>query len=264
MQPRRLLVEYFGAFVRRLGDWTSSRAVVSAMASLGVDEPATRTTLSRLKSRDWIQAERRQGLAGHRLTQHALRAYESGDEVIWQARRPAALADGWCVVSVSVPESRRATRQALRSRLSGLGFGNTQPGTWVAPASMAASAATVLDELDVTAQADRFVAHYDPPERVHDLVARGWDLRDLDEGYRDFVATFEADVGAATITAPDDEQAYVLYMRALNHWRTLAFRDPGLPLELMPADWHGETARTVFEAAMGALDAPALRFVSEL
>jgi phenylacetic acid degradation operon negative regulatory protein len=261
MQPRRLLVEYLGAFVRRLGNRTSSRALVAAMQARGVEDPATRTTVSRLKARGWLVSERRDGLAGYRITAHALAAYETGDEVIWHARPPARLEEGWIVVSVSVPERRRAARDALRARLSSLGFGNTQPGTWVAPAALAPAAELVLAELGLEHAADRFRAAYEPPARVHELVARGWDLGALDARYARFVATFEQPVAAAPATPAD---AFRLYMQVLNQWRTLAFHDPGLPLELTPADWHGEQARELFEHAMRVLDAAALAHARSL
>jgi phenylacetic acid degradation operon negative regulatory protein len=261
MQSRKVLVEYFGAFVRRLGGWTSARAVVTAMAQVGIDEPVTRTTLSRLKQRRWLDAERRDGRAGYGLTAAALRAYDSGDAVVWDAREPADLHDGWVVVSVSVPESQRATRQALRSRLSALGFGNTGPGTWVAPAARSDAAAETLDALGLSAAADRFIARYEPPQRTRFLVQRGWDLAGLSAEYGAFVDRFAQRV--ATV-ADDDAERFALYVRVLNQWRPLAFRDPRLPLALMPADWRGEAGRALFHQAVEALDAPALRFVRSL
>jgi phenylacetic acid degradation operon negative regulatory protein len=50
----------------------------------------------------------------------------------------------------------------------------------------------------------------------------------------------------------------------LHHWRPLAFHDPGLPLELMPADWPGAAGRELFRRAVAALDEPALHFVRSL
>jgi phenylacetic acid degradation operon negative regulatory protein len=263
LQPAKVLVEYCGAFVRRLGGWTSSRGVVAAMARIGIDEPVTRTTLSRLKQRGWLAAEQRDGRAGYALTATALRSYESGDAIIWPTREPSDLADGWVLVSVSIPESRRAIRQALRSRLTALGFGNSGPGAWVAPAAKAGAAAAVLEDLDLTDLADRFIAHCTPPQRTLALVHRGWDLRSLNDEYRRFVERFTEPVAAAGRHA-DDGERFALYVRLLNHWRPLAFRDPGLPLALMPADWQGEAGRALLRTAIELLDPAAMRFVREL
>jgi phenylacetic acid degradation operon negative regulatory protein len=264
MQPRRLLVEYLGAFVRRTGGWTPTRAVVAAMTQVGADEPAVRTALSRLKQRGWVTADRRGATAGYALTPAALRAYESGDEVVWTARAPAAIEDGWVLISVSIPESHRATREALRSRLRSLGFGNTGPGTWVAPSAMVGAAAEVLADLGVTQLADLFVGHFEPRERTHDLVRRGWDLDGLNRRYEAFTAAYTDAVARATREGGADAELFVLYARMLNRWRPLAFQDPGLPLDLMPDGWRGEEARTLFERAMDVLDEPALRHVRSL
>ena len=41
-------------------------------------------------------------------------------------------------------------------------------------------------------------------------------------------------------------QAFADYVRVLTAWRRLPFLDPGLPPELLPADWHGTRAAELF------------------
>ena len=44
----------------------------------------------------------------------------------------------------------------------------------------------------------------------------------------------------------DPGQAFADYVRVLTAWRRLPFLDPGLPPELLPADWHGARAAELF------------------
>jgi phenylacetic acid degradation operon negative regulatory protein len=44
---------------------------------------------------------------------------------------------------------------------------------------------------------------------------------------------------------------------ALTAWRRLPYLDPGLPAELLPADWHGARAATAFAALRARLAGPA-------
>ena len=46
-------------------------------------------------------------------------------------------------------------------------------------------------------------------------------------------------------------------MLALTAWRRLPYLDPGLPAELLPADWHGERAARTFGALRTRLVDPA-------
>ena len=41
----------------------------------------------------------------------------------------------------------------------------------------------------------------------------------------------------------------------LTEWRRLPYRDPGLPLSLLPPGWHGVTAGALFDELNAALSA---------
>ncbi|MEU7065652.1 PaaX family transcriptional regulator C-terminal domain-containing protein [Streptomyces sp. NPDC046161] len=53
-------------------------------------------------------------------------------------------------------------------------------------------------------------------------------------------------------------------MPLLTQWRRLPYLDPGLPTELLPADWNAVTARQVFQQLHGVLLEPNLRHVGEV
>jgi phenylacetic acid degradation operon negative regulatory protein len=44
----------------------------------------------------------------------------------------------------------------------------------------------------------------------------------------------------------------------IDQWRKLPFRDPGLPREILPADWSAPAAGALFEGLVAALEDPAL------
>jgi len=43
----------------------------------------------------------------------------------------------------------------------------------------------------------------------------------------------------------------------LTEWRRLPYRDPGLPLSLLPPEWNGVTAGRLFDQLNSALGPPA-------
>ncbi len=47
----------------------------------------------------------------------------------------------------------------------------------------------------------------------------------------------------------------------MHEWRKFLFTDPGLPAELLPADWPGEAAARFFAEEAGRLLPAASRFV---
>jgi phenylacetic acid degradation operon negative regulatory protein len=48
------------------------------------------------------------------------------------------------------------------------------------------------------------------------------------------------------MTAIEPDEAFRLYLPLLTEWRRLPYRDPGLPLALLPDGWKGEEATALF------------------
>lgn len=263
---RTLLVTLLGAFARRTDSWLPISGIVNLLDALEVEESSVRTGVSRLKKRQWLIPEKRDGRNGYQLTELAQRTLSSGDKFVWHAREPAALAEGWCIASFSVPETERARRHLLRSRLALLGFGNVGAGVWIAPARMRAEAANVIETLGLSDYTNLFVGQHSGGQDLIEMVKTSWDLDDIDARYRTYVAAHTEDVSKLDVTRGSDvppREAFVRYMRALDDWRMLPMRDPGLPRELLPKDWAGDAAAVVLERIVDELDEPALEFVRE-
>lgn len=259
--PRTLVVSFLGAVVRRMGNWLPIGGAIDLLDAVDLDGQTVRTAVFRLKKRGWLTPETRDGVRGYALTLHALEVLAQGDEIIWHARQPAALDDGWCIVNFSVPESMRSRRQQLRSHLTTLGFGNTGTATWIAPARMLPAAERAIAELDLTDFSAVFVGSHVAGQDLRALLAESWDLDGINGRYRDFVATHEpiekSLTGAALITPA---YAFATYLHVVDAWRRLPFRDPGLPRDLLPGDWAGPHATRLFEHLVAALEGRALAY----
>ncbi len=249
LQPRQLIVSLYGLYAREHGSWLSVAAVVRLMAALGVEEPAVRSSISRLKRRGLLDARRVDGVAGYALTEVAQEILADGDARIF-GRRRAEESDGWLLVVFSVPESERDKRHQLRSQLTRLGFGTVAPGVWVAPGHLADEAAEVLGRRGLAGYVELFRgAHLGA---VREQVARWWDLDQLHARYAEFLDRQEP-VRARV----DPDQSFADYVRLLTDWRRLPYADPGLPLDLLPADWNGARAADLFGELSERLADPA-------
>jgi phenylacetic acid degradation operon negative regulatory protein len=255
-RPRSLILTFYGAFVRRLGGWIAVSHLLPLMADLDLDEQSVRSAISRLKRRGWLVPSRRDGLVGYALSDVARSALDQADERIYSGPRPADPDDGWGLVVFSVPETERHRRHVLRSRLSWLGFGNNAPGVWIAPRRLLPAARAQLDELGLSGYVDLYEASYVGFGDVRSLVDRSWDLDALRALYAAFVAEHEpvlARWSGNGTPPPDDRHAYVDYVATLDRWRALPFLDPGLPAELLPADWEGHAAAALFHDILSRL-----------
>jgi phenylacetic acid degradation operon negative regulatory protein len=260
-QPRALIVTIYGLYARETGDWLSIAALIRLMAELGVDEPAVRSAISRLKQRGLLEPRRQGGTAGYGLSARGQAVLAEGDRRIF-GRPRASAADGWLLAVFSVPEAQRSKRHALRSRLAWLGFGTVSAGVWIAPGHLAEETRDLLQADGLSAYVSLFTADYLAFGPVRDQVGRWWDLDRLEQLYQSFIDS------AAPVLAEwegrrgqrgegqrgqgqhgqghGDGAAFAAYVRVLTAWRRLPFLDPGLSPELLPGDWHGFRAEALF------------------
>jgi len=261
-RSRNVVVTFLGAFVRRLDNWMPIAGTIELTGQLGLDDASVRTAISRLKKRGWLDAEARHGVRGYRITEQALGELAAGDEVIWHARQPAALEDGWCMVNFSVPESARTKRHLLRRHLSALGFGNVSSAVWIAPARMQAAAVKAIAELGMTQFCAIFVGDYVGGQDLRTLLGEAWDLDELQGNYASFLADTARWSDPSPLAEMDGREAFVTYLGILDRWRKLPYRDPGLPREVLPETWNGPAATARFEQLVQALEAPAVAHVA--
>ena len=257
VQPRALIVTIYGLYARERGGWLGVSSLIRLLAELGVDEPAVRSSISRLKRRGLLAAERVDGVAGYGLTPLSRDVLDEGDRRIFDRRR-SRLDDGWLVVVFSVPETHRQRRHALRSRLTWLGFGTVAAGVWIAPAHLETETREVLQRQGLAPYVDLFRADHLAFGDVRDHVRRWWDLAELQRLYDEFLTEYEPTLAAwKRRRAAADAEAFGDWVRALTAWRRLPYLDPGLPAPLLPPDWHGIRAAELFEGLRDRLAEPA-------
>ncbi|WP_194909149.1 PaaX family transcriptional regulator [Catenulispora rubra] len=259
--PRSLIVSFFGAYGRELGGWIAVADLVTLLGRLGVDAPAVRSAVSRQKQRGFLQARQVGGVAGYSLSEQAQEILADGDRRIY-VRQDVKLSDGWVLAVFSVPETERHRRHLLRSRLSRLGFGATAPGVWIAPSHLAEEARHTLERLELAEYVDLFRADYLAYGDLRESAARWWDLGAVQAGYAEFSEQFLATEKNADTA--DEADAFATYLLALDAWRRMPYRDPGLPPELLPGDWRGTQAADIFFGLHDRLRGRGLSYVKSV
>jgi phenylacetic acid degradation operon negative regulatory protein len=254
-------VTVYGLYARADGGWLSVASLIELLAALRVDEPAVRSSISRLKRRGILVARRHGGAAGYELSEDALAILREGDDRIFRRER-ATLADGWMLAVFSVPETERNKRHILRSQLTRLGFGTAAPGVWIAPAHLHDATADMLRRLELDAYADLFRGDHLAFGDLAAKVRAWWDLDELEHHYREFLDA-HTPVRQRRGT-PEAREAFADYVRVLTDWRRLPYLDPGLPAELLPEDWIGIRAADLFFSLRSRLEESARAYVRDM
>jgi phenylacetic acid degradation operon negative regulatory protein len=252
-RPRELILTFFGLFRENIGGWISIAHLIELMAEVDVDAPSVRSAVSRLKRRGLIEAHAVAGTAGYLLSPEGQRLLAEGDPRIF-GRTPAKLGDGWVLAMFSVPEAERDKRHVLRSRLDRLGFGSVASGVWIAPQHLAQEARGRIDTLGLAGYVELFEGARKPVAQLQAMVGRWWNLAELAGLYTAFCTNYEPMLRRWSRRARlDDATAFADYLRAVDSWRKIVYRDPRLPAELLPASWAGASAERIFFGLHAAL-----------
>ncbi len=263
LQPRQLIVTVYGLYARQEHNWLSVAALVRLMAHLGIDGQAVRSSVYRLKKRGILHSLAMSGAAGYALSGDAVAMLREGDARIFGDYRASA-ADGWVVAVFSVPERDRDKRHELRTRLTRLGFGTVAPGVWVAPGHVAAEARAALGRHGLDGYVDLFRGEHVGFADLGDKIRDWWDLDELTTLYGAFSDRFGPVARRLARRSVTDRQAFATYVPILTTWRQLPYRDPGLPLDLLPRPWSGETAAALFTELNVQLAEPARRHATSV
>ncbi|WP_285489612.1 PaaX family transcriptional regulator [Amycolatopsis taiwanensis] len=262
-QPRQLIVTIFGLYARAERNWLSVASVVKLMADLGVDGPAVRSSISRLKRRGLLHSERHAGAAGYSLSESTLDLLAEGDIRIFERSR-SEVGDGWILVVFSIPEVERDKRHALRTTLTRLGFGTVSPGVWIAPGNLMREVRHTLERRNLVSYVDVFRGDHLAFGDLRAKVRTWWNFEELNTLYADFLVRYRPALHRVTAGKLTPCQAFTKYVPLLTEWRRLPYRDPGLPLSLLPPGWKGETAGELFDKLNRALSGPAREHATEV
>ena len=235
---RGLLFTVLGEYVLPDGGAVWTATVISTMARLGVEEKAARQALMRTAADGWLTADRVGRRTRWLLTASADLLLTEGTERIYSFGAHRAGWDGnWLLVLARAPESERAARHLLRSRLTWAGFGSPAPGVWISThAERLGEVERVLQDAGLASEAQIFRGQHASGELAA-MVAQAWDLAAIGRAYDNFLTAF-ADAAARDPLAGTIELVHA--------WRRFPATDPDLPGELLPPEWSGTAAAALF------------------
>jgi phenylacetic acid degradation operon negative regulatory protein len=258
--PRAWILDIYGSFIREREGWIAVAHLLDLAETLGVSAASSRASISRMKRRNELVAETRDGRKGYTLTPLADEWLGARAERI-QTRASRAPAASWLLASFSVPEHDRQGRYQIRARLHGLGFGNVTGGLMIAPSALRPEAERALTRAGLESYVTLWTARYLGFDSEEAAIREAWDLPAIEAAYRTYQRLIEHHL---THWPETDQEAFIGYMVNVNAWRELPFLDPGLPRSLLPDDWPASEAEELFYSTGDRLRAAAWRYVKRV
>lgn len=256
-----LITTVFGDSIAPRGGTVWLGSLIKVMLEFGISERLVRTSVFRLVKDGWLRSDQAGRRSYYSLTNEGREQFEQATHRIYGA--PLGHWDGnWCLLLLSGLATE--SKERVRKECGWLGFGPLSANVLAHPAPDFAELDVTMRRLEV---ADKLIVMRGETIRsgsaMRELTRNCWNLDELDARYRDLVQRFRPLVNALSRNPQlTDKSAFLVRTLLIQEYRKVLLRDPLLPVELLPAAWHGAAAyqlcrnlyRRVYSGADAYLD----------
>jgi phenylacetic acid degradation operon negative regulatory protein len=257
-----LITTVFGDAIAPRGGTVWLGSLIRVLANFGVSERLVRTSVFRLVKDGWLQSAQIGRRSYYSLTEQGRERFEQATHRIYGA--PSDHWDGeWCLLLLSMLNTE--SKDSVRKECGWLGFGPMS-------ANVLAHPSPDFAELDVTIRrlgvAESLVVMSGKTIKsetaMRELTRSCWNLDDIDARYKEFVERFrpliKALSGSSQLT---EKSAFIVRTLLIQEYRKVLLRDPWLPAELLPANWHGTAAYQLCRNLYRIVYAPADAYLND-
>ncbi|MUV37550.1 Transcriptional repressor PaaX [Lentibacillus sp. JNUCC-1] len=260
---RAMIFTIYGDYIRHYGNVIWIGSLIRLLEAFGHNEQSVRAAVSRMSRQGWIQAERIGNKSYYALTERGKARMEEASRRIYKSE--AEEWDGkWRILVYTIPEEKRHVRDELRKELTWSGFGLLANSCWITPNPLEKQVHTLIDQYEIATHVSFFTAVHEGMQSSQDLVRQCWDLTEVNDRYAQFVETYSQkyihDKSRVQRNDLSDEQCFVKCALLVHQYRKFLFVDPSLPHELLPEEWLGDSAATLFNDYYQLLAERATRF----
>lgn len=183
---------------------------------------SVKRALGNVKSKGWIK---REDLA---LTKEGKERLKNLSPKVFKKKKW----DGnWYLVSYDIPEKKRRERGILRENIRRLGFGEMHASFWISPFNFLGEVERIVKEYYLSPFVILAISNKLGRRESKELATKIWKLDKINEEYKKLIK------GTNNKSL---ENLVFEYFYILN-------KDPQLPEELLPYDWYGGKAHTIFK-----------------
>jgi phenylacetic acid degradation operon negative regulatory protein len=238
-----LLITILGDSIVPRGGAVTLGSLIKLTQPLDLPERLVRTSVGRLAKEGWLSCRRIGRQSEYTLTLHGRERFAEATERIY-GEPPKDWDRTWTLLLL--PSIQGHVRDRIRREMLWLGFGQLEPGLLAHPSRDAADTRRLLKEMGINDPVIVLRAASGGLEQDHQLIAAGWNLKELARSYRRFIETFATVQQAlAKDGEASPEQAFVIRTLLIHEYRKIHLRDPLLPWDLLPSDWVGTEAYAV-------------------
>ena len=256
-----LITTVFGDAITPRGGTVWLGSLIRVMADFGISERLVRTSVFRLVKDGWLTSDQIGRRSYYSLTKEGRERFDQATNRIYGTPTPQWHGE-WCLLLLSMLATD--AKEKIRKEFGWLGFGPMSANVLAHPAPDMAELEVTLNRLGVTDSVVVMRGNTVKSEHaMRELTRSCWNLDDIDARYQAFTERFRPLMRALSGTKGlTDQSAFLVRTLLIQEYRKVLLRDPQLPVELLPAEWHGAAAyqlcrnlyRNVYAGADAYLD----------
>lgn len=264
MNARRAIFEIYLDYVQYYGGSIALRSLLALGQELKLTTTSLRAALCRLCSQGWLESATYDKRSFYALTEMGRERVEEAAPRMFTPQ--VEKWDGqWTILTYSLPEKLRPHRDRLRRELTWLGYGALLPAVWISPRAIVELTLRHLGQRELGSFVHVFRARHVNSLMPGELAEKCWNLKTVQRRYTKFTRQWEPEwqnlqKRFRTGEPPEESVCFSSKMHLLHDYGKFLHIDPGLPSELLPAEWPGNTAWRVFRECHHLLAERALNF----
>lgn len=263
MNTRSMVFTLYGDYIRHYGNEIWIGSLIRLLKEFGHNEQAVRAAISRMSKQGWVESTKQGNKSYYFLTERGMKRMQEAANRIFKFQ-PQDWDGKWRMLMYTIPEIKRNARDEFRKELVWSGFGAMSTSTWISPNNLDKQVVDLIEKYDIESYVDFFIAEYKGPNESKQLVEKCWNLDEINEKYNAFISFYsqkyiidknKIDKGEMT-----DAECFVERTNLVHEYRKFLFVDPALPEKLLPEQWLGNHASSLFSDYYKELAEPASRF----
>lgn len=264
---RSMIFTIYGDYIHHYGNKIWIGSLIRLLKEFGHNDQAARVAVSRMMKQGWLQSEKQDNRSYYFLTEQGISRIEEAGNRIFKLN-PIEWDGKWRVLMYTIPEEKRHIRDELRQELLWSGFGSFSNACWISPNNLEKEVKLLIEKYDISEYVDFFISEYIGPKDNHTLVEKSWPLEQIVEKYEEFIIKYSkqfiANQEIIKRGEMSDADCFVERTKLVHEYRKFLFIDPGLPKELLPENWNGTLAASLFNQYYQVLAEPASRFFESI
>lgn len=215
---------------------------VAALKPYGHSPAAIRQTLFRMSREKELNVRKDGRTNYYKATPFSLAEARVGADKIFAQPSPK-WDEAWTLVQYSFPDEKRIDRDRLRNLLEVMGFAPLGHGVHIHPKDYRRAIRDAIADNDLSGNINVFRGKRDATDNKKEFTSNLWALDEINSFYRVFLETFQPLEN--TKLRLSDEDAFGLRFALVFEFLEAAWKDPELPIELLPQGWLGGKAQTL-------------------